>query len=85
MSGPDEVVVDASPASLAKLTEWRSAGGQRIGVIERDVTLVRPPFDAQLDRLARGQRQLEVVVPGIPVLPPALEHFCSVGINLNIT
>ena len=57
---------------------------QRIGMFECDVALVGLPLDPQLDRLARGKIEFEIVVPWIPVLPPAVEHQLVSRENLHI-
>ncbi len=66
------------------MSEWRSGFGQRIVVQQRDVAGVRLPLDAHVGGLPGGQRQVEIMVPGIPVLPPAVEHFLPVDEHLHI-
>ena len=58
--------------------------GERIVVEQRDIACVRLPLDPHRDALALGHRQVEVRVPGIPVLAPAVEHFLAVRKHLEI-
>ena len=80
----DDVIVDRLAGIGREADRMAVFRWQRIGVLERDVTLVGLPLDAQLDRLALDKIQLEVVVPGVPVLPPAAEHFLVVGEDLCV-
>ena len=58
--------------------------GQRVIVVERDVAAVGVPLDADVDRLPGGELGVEIVVEGVPVLPPAVEDFLAVDEDLGI-
>src|SRR5512138_88159 len=47
-------------------------------------TVAWNPFDAQAHRLARGHFDVEVVIPGIPVLPPTVERLLAVDEQLEV-
>ena len=57
---------------------------QRIVVQQRDVTVLRNPVDPDVDGLAGLHRHVEVLIPGGPVLPPAIEHQLAVDVHLEI-
>src|SRR5690606_36823183 len=80
----DNVVVDRLARFGSEAERVASVRRERVGVLERDVALVPLPLDAQVDGFAFGQLELEVVVPGVPVLPPAAEHFLPVGEDFGV-
>src|SRR5690606_33502745 len=80
----DDIVVDRLARRGGEADRVAVLLGQRIGVLERDVALVRLPLDPQLDWLTCFKVQLEVMVPGVPILSPAGEYFLSIGEDLHI-
>jgi len=57
---------------------------QRIVVQQRDIAVLRNPFDSHIDRLASLHHHVEVLVPGGPVLPPTIQHQLAADVHLEI-
>ena len=80
----DDIIVDRA-ARLGRHPQRIAVGRRkRVVVEERDIAGVRLPFDPDVDGLARGHRQIEVMIPGVPVLPPAVENQLPVRVELEI-
>src|SRR5947209_7192929 len=58
--------------------------GARVVVKQRNIAAVRVPLDPDLVRLSRGKLQVEIVIPGVPILPPAVEHFAAVDEHFSV-
>src|SRR5436305_9401284 len=58
--------------------------GARVVVKQRNIATVRVPFDPKMVRLSRGKLQIEIVIPGVPVLTPAVEHFAAIDEHFRV-
>ena len=58
--------------------------GPRVTVQKRDVTGIRNPLDPHLVRLAGCELQIEIVIPRIPILSPAIKNLAAVNEQLEI-
>ena len=80
----NDIVIDRPPrfaGEAYRMAVWRWQG---IGMLQRDIALVRLPIDFKLHRLPGCQLELEIVIPGVPVLAPAIEHFLAICSHSDI-
>ena len=79
VSTTEHLVLDAGPSqTCASLRAQKSA----VACWGLDATNAELPGDVR--RLAGPQLDVEIMVPGIPVLPPALEHQLAVDEDLRV-
>src|SRR5690606_35328546 len=83
--GGHDVVVDDLRGLGPDRQIVRLVGRQRIAALQRDVgRLDAIPLDAQVVLLPGLEVQRELVVPGVPVLAPAVDHQLAVDIQLRV-
>ena len=79
-----EIVVDRLADLGGQVQRVTVGPGHWIVVQQADIAAVRVPFDADLVLLARRQGGAEVVVPGVPVLPPAVDDQLAIDKDLGV-
>src|SRR5690606_33483882 len=80
----DEIVVDRARHVGRERDRTALGFGQRIVVEQRDVAALGNPLELEPDRRARLHRHFDIVIPRVPVLPPAIEHQLAVEVHLEV-
>ncbi len=84
VAGADEIIIERVAVFRAQGERAAVGLGPRIVVEQGDIARIGLPLDADVGGAAGGELEVEIVVPGVPVLAPALQHLAAVDEHLRI-